>query len=185
MLRLFILSTILLSSMYSEDYVQLESIPIQEEGRIKPFDTFARNQLLRFYGKRSTGTDISPVEWLLGIATDKLDAIEIPIFNIRNSEVAYTLGLDWNSEHKYTISEVSSGIESELDIFKSIYSKEEENLSLVEKQLAEIYTNVAMYKSIESSLSCLLPIVLIDNQKIADAIKVKLGEKVSYFRFIV
>ena len=26
-------------------------IPIQEEGRIKPLDSFARNQLLKIYGK--------------------------------------------------------------------------------------------------------------------------------------
>ena len=28
-----------------------DSLPIQESGRIKPIDSYARNQLLRFYGK--------------------------------------------------------------------------------------------------------------------------------------
>ena len=27
-------------------------IPIQEQGRIKPLDSFARNQLLKLYGKK-------------------------------------------------------------------------------------------------------------------------------------
>ena len=184
MKKYMLLIILFLSSIYADDFSSLDVFPIQEEGRVKPLDTFAKNQLLRFYGKRSTGTELSPIDWLFGIATDNENSTEIPVFNIRNSEVAHTIGLAWDSNHKYTISEVSNGIESQLDIFKGIYSKDEENLSLVEKQLAEIYMNVAMYKSLESSLSCLLPTILIDNQKIADAIKVNLGDKVSYFRFI-
>ena len=184
MLKNILLASLILSSLFADNFESFKVMPIQEDGRIKPLDTFARNQLLRFYGKRSTGVEVSPIDWLFGIAMDDQDMSKIPIFNIRNSEVTHTIGLDWDSNHKYTISEVSNGIESQLDIFKHIYSKDEENLSLVEKQLAEIYMNVAMYKSLESSLSCLLPIITIDNQKIADAIKVNIGDKVSYFKFI-
>ena len=184
MFKNILLTILLLSSGFSNDFSSFKVMPIQEDGRIKPLDTFARNQLLRFYGKRSTGTDLSPIDWLFSIAMDSESSASIPVFNIRNSEVAHTIGLDWDSKHKYTISEVSNGIESQLDIFKTIYSKNEEDLSLVEKQLAEVYMNVAMYKSLESSLSCLLPNILIDNQKIADAIKVNIGDRVSYFKFI-
>jgi len=184
MFQNILLIILLLCPAFSIEFSSFKAIPIQEEGRIKPLDTFARNQLLRFYGKRSTGVNIEPIDWLLNIAINDESTTKIPIFNIRNSEVAHTIGLDWDSKHKYTILEVSNGIESQLDIFKSIYSKNEEDLSLVNKQLAEIYMNVAMYKSLESSLSCLLPNIIIDNQKIADAIKVNIGDKVSYFRFI-
>ena len=38
-------------------------IPIQVDGRIKPVDSYARNQLLNVYGKRSI--DISAVDWLI------------------------------------------------------------------------------------------------------------------------
>ena len=184
-MKRYLLSLILLLSfVYTADFSFFKEIPVQEEGRIKPLDTFARNQLLQFYGKRSTGTDVMPIDWLFGIAIDNQNSVDIPVFNIRNSEVAHTLGLQWDNNHKYTISEVASGIESQIDVFKAIYSKGEENLSVVEKQLSEIYMNVARYKGIQSSLSCLLPSITIDNQKIADAIKVNMGDKVSYFRFI-
>ena len=173
-----------LSFIYSNDFSMFENIPIQEEGRVKPLDTFARNQLLRFYGKRSTGSDMSAINWLFGVAMSDTSATNIPVFNIRNSEVAHTLGLTWDSHHKYTISEVSNGIEGQFDVFKAIYSKGDDNLSVVEKQLSEIYMNAAMYKSIESSLSCIIPNIIIDNKKIADAIKVNVGDKVSYLRFI-
>ena len=184
MKRYYIFLIFLLSFSYSSDFSLLKEIPIQEEGRIKPIDTFARNQLLRFYGKRSTGTQLLPVDWLFGIATNNKNSINLPVFNIRNPEVAHTLGLEWDSEHKYRIDEILFGVESQIDMFKAIYSKAEEDLTIVERQLTEIYINLATYKSLESSLSCLLPNITINNQKIADAIKVNMGEQVSYFKFI-
>ena len=181
---IFSLILLCLSLSYSSDFTSYREIPIQEEGRIKPIDTFARNQLLRFYGKRSTGTDFQPVDWLFGIAINDQRSIDIPVFNIRNPEVAHTLGLEWDSHHKYGINEVFSGTESKMDMFKGIFSKADEDLTIVEKQLREIWMNVAMYKSLELSLSCLLADITVNNEKIADAIKVDIGEKVSYFRFI-
>ena len=108
-MKRYLLSLILLLSfVYTADFSFFKEIPIQEEGRIKPLDTFARNQLLQFYGKRSTGTDVMPIDWLFGIAIDNQNSVDIPVFNIRNSEVAHTLGLQWDNNHKYTISEVAS-----------------------------------------------------------------------------
>ena len=40
--------------------------PIQDGGRIKPLDTFARNQLLALYGKRSVKHDgLSAIDWII------------------------------------------------------------------------------------------------------------------------
>ena len=63
-----LLTILLLSSGFSNGFSSFKVMPIQEDGRIKPLDTFARNQLLRFYGKRSTGTDLSPIDWLFSIS---------------------------------------------------------------------------------------------------------------------
>ena len=47
-------------------------IPIHENGRIKPLDTFVRNQLLTIYGKRSIKSITLPKE----IASEELSAID-------------------------------------------------------------------------------------------------------------
>ena len=39
-------------SLFSRDF-DYRDIPVQDGGRIKPLDSFARNQLLSIYGKRS------------------------------------------------------------------------------------------------------------------------------------
>ena len=74
------------SISYPSDFSSLREIPIQEEGRLKPLDTFARNQLLRYYGKRSTGSDLQPVEWLIGISINLEKSTNLPVFNLRNPE---------------------------------------------------------------------------------------------------
>ena len=48
----FFLLVFFCSILISEEF-KFENIPIQESGRIKPLDTYARNQLLRLYGKSS------------------------------------------------------------------------------------------------------------------------------------
>ena len=41
---------------------EVQNIPVQSEGRIKPLDTFARNMLLRFYGKREIKDQIKSLK---------------------------------------------------------------------------------------------------------------------------
>tara|TARA_Y100000768_G_scaffold330910_1_gene269908 strand:- start:494 stop:829 length:336 start_codon:yes stop_codon:yes gene_type:complete len=64
-------------------------IPLQDEGRIKPLDTFARNHLLAFYGKRSIKElDMGATDWIINLILDPENGRDQKIFNIRNPEVA-------------------------------------------------------------------------------------------------
>ena len=45
----------MVSVLFPRDF-DYRDIPIQENGRIKPLDTFARNHLLAMYSKRSLKT---------------------------------------------------------------------------------------------------------------------------------
>ena len=86
----------------------IEHIPIQDEGRIKPLDTFARNHLLAFYGKRSikeSGT--SAKDWMLNLILDPEKGRNEKIFNISNPEVVSSLMLDWTTDHKYSFNEIA------------------------------------------------------------------------------
>ena len=63
-LRLFISIFLLLPSLYGRDF-DVRDFPIQDGGRIKPLDTYARNQLLAFYGKRSVKHEkLSAIDWI-------------------------------------------------------------------------------------------------------------------------
>ena len=179
-ISLFIL---ILSASLASDF-EFKHIPVQEEGRIKPIDTFARNQMLRVYGKRSLKSEkIDAVDWLFDVAINE-KASTYKVFNVRNPEVVRSLGLEWSTEHKYTFEELSTAVQSNLELLNEIHSKPEETLTLVEKQLLELYFNVLRFKDLKSSFSCLLPYIHVHNETIANAVDIEPGTSTNYYRFI-
>jgi len=86
-------------------------IPIHENGRIKPLDTFVRNQLLLIYGKRSikpkalpeelNSKGLSAIDWFFDIALNPDEGDKYRVFNISNPEVVASLGLYWDPSHLF------------------------------------------------------------------------------------
>ena len=71
--------------------------PVMYEGRVKPFDTLARNTL-KAISDRQTWTDDeghehSAVEWLLDVMTDSDVAMNAPVFHIVDPDLRDTLGI--------------------------------------------------------------------------------------------
>ena len=87
---IFLFSCFLIAADYS-----FETLPIQESGRIKPLDSYARNQLLRFYGKTSLKIEDESKQnardWFKNILINTEEEILRPIFNIRNPDVTTSL----------------------------------------------------------------------------------------------
>ena len=132
MINYYIIAFFFLTTcLFPYNEVDIESIPIQESGRIKPLDTFARNNLLSFYGKRNLAhEDISAIEWLFTLFADPDSAFNKDVFNIDNPEIVYTLNLEWkNNYHKYSYREVLEGIKDQQEYFSSLALKPEEQLT--------------------------------------------------------
>ena len=110
-------------------------IPIQENGRIKPLDSFVRNQLLLIYGKRSIKSKSLPIknaseellaiDWFFDIVLYPQEGNKYRVFNIKNPEVVGSLGLHWDPHHLYNSIDVLSGlnnlIRSSVEYFGSIF----------------------------------------------------------------
>ena len=169
-------------------------IPIHENGRIKPLDTFVRNQLLAIYGKRSiksralpkeiTSTELSAIDWFFDIVLNPEEGDKYSIFNIKNPEVVGSLGLHWDPHHLYNSSEVLSGLKNQLDYIVNIQGKPENELTQFDKQILQVYSNVIRYQELSYSLSCLLPIIQIQDNTIAQILSVNPGDKLSYYQLM-
>ena len=92
-------------------------IPIQEEGRIKPLDSFARNQLLKFNGKTSLTIyqnnqtlKVDAIDWLMPILIQDSQSLDIPIFKIENPDVVNALKLEWREKSTYSYNEINDGL---------------------------------------------------------------------------
>ena len=177
-----IASTIMLYSSLSADSFFVSDIPIQEGGRIKPLDSFARNQSLAFYGKRKIKHEnLSAIDWLLNLFTHPEKGLDQKVFNLRNPEVVNALGLAWtNNFHKYSYNELFPGIEKQLPLIREIFEKKEVDRDVFESQLVEIYQNVMKFREIVSSLSCLLPLFSVYDSDLASSLHVEPGQLISY-----
>ena len=91
-----------ISLIYSD--TNFSHIPIQESGRIKPLDTFARNQLLLFSGKEYLKSnaddekDLSAIDWLISLLSNPSEELHRQVFYIsewnNSPDVEIGLGLD-------------------------------------------------------------------------------------------
>lgn len=170
-----------ISGLYAKDFSE-KNIPIQEGGRIKPLDTYARNQTLAFYGKRKINhEDLSAIDWILDLVIFPEKGLEQKIFNIRNPDIVNALGLEWtNNFHKYSYSEIFPGVQDQLPLIRNIFEKKNADRDLFENQLIEIYQNVMKYREIASSLSCLLPMFTVYDPGTAKKLHLQPGQFTSY-----
>ena len=188
---LFILSTCAI--LFSSDFVYRD-IPIHENGRVKPLDTFARNQLLLIYGKRSikqnalpeesNSKGLSAIDWFFDIALNPYEGNKYRVFNISNPEVVGSLGLDWDPKHLYNQIEVLTGLKNQIQYITTIQEKPEAELTHFDTQMLKVYSNVIQYQALSYSLSCLLPLIQIHNETIAQSLSVNPGDKLSYYQLM-
>ena len=128
---------------------EIGDIPLQDEGRIKPLDTFARNHLLAFYGKRSIKElDMGATDWIINLILNPENGRDQKIFNIRNPEVASSLFLDWTNEHKYSFNQITPGLSEQSSMLEMIDQKDASDRTVYEKQLYEISRNLLRFEEI-------------------------------------
>ena len=169
-------------------------IPIHENGRIKPLDTFVRNQLLIIYGKRSikpkalpeelNSKGLSAIDWFFDIAINPDEGDKYRVFNISNPEVVASLGLYWDPSHLYNRKEILSGLKNQIDYITTIQGKPETELTQFDIHMLKVYSNVIQYQTLSYSLSCLLPLIQINHKTIAQSLSVNSGDKLSYYQLM-
>ena len=164
-LNFLLLSNIIVSQILA---FEVENIPVQSEGRIKPFDSFARNQLLRFYGKREVKEhQLKATDWLLDLILDPQGGRDLKIFNIRNPEVVSSLFLDWTNEHKYSYNEIIPGLKNQIDLITAIDGKDDSDKSPFEKQLIELSHNAIVFEELSYMKNIkLIPPALLDENAV-------------------
>lgn len=143
-------------SSYLDDF-QFSQIPILHSGRVKPLSTFSREWLLVLYEK-SRLPDLSAEQWLMEVLFDPQGSSERPLFKIRNPEVVDLLSIKKRDKNVYSFSELSKALDSVLDQLEQIKNKKEEERSLTENQLFDLYIKVLSYFQLKQSLALILPL---------------------------
>ena len=118
-------------SNFSSD-INFSYAPVQESGRIKSIDSFAKNQLLRFYGKREikldNGNIQSAADWLISISDSNIPIDNQELFYITNPELVKNFDVDKIKDtRRYSYNDLKRGyqyLSSEVRLYSFLNSEQ-------------------------------------------------------------
>ena len=160
------------------DFSPLGALVIQDNGRMKPLDTFARITLMSI-AQRSTLRKEPAINWLGQLMMDPQTAYSDKQFKVLNPAVIDSLGVERAADHHYSYRDLAKGFEHKRKEMEELFHKDRDVLSLVEKQRMDLYATLSMYLSISRSLSAFWPDMEVADQELATALGVTIGDSVS------
>ena len=93
------------------DFGRFGEIPVLVGGRVKPFDTVARNSLLIIHGKQElrleSGKRLSAMQWLTDVLFNAPVADRYPVFVVQNADVLGLFGWQQSDRKYFSFSEFS------------------------------------------------------------------------------
>ena len=132
----------------------LRYIAIQEGGRQKPLDTFARETARRVVGAKPFGfesvSSLEPTEWVLSMLATPDRWREAPIVKVTHAGLREAAGLPQDKDH-YTFNELVNN-EGFLGAVKDVHAKlrQDQKIDPVERELADLYDTLSVMSGIMS-----------------------------------
>ncbi|MDE1920012.1 MAG: cytochrome c biogenesis protein CcsA [Candidatus Omnitrophica bacterium] len=125
-------------------FENFKSIPVLQEGRIKPLDTFARDLLLQFSGKDYYGNS-SAARWLAKLLFTPLNAVHDKVFLINDPEIAVALDIKPERSRLYSFAELKDAFPKLEQLKEAAGNIDERQRSLVENEIIRVANNAELY----------------------------------------
>ena len=161
------------------DYSAFAQVPIQNDGRVKPLDTFARTNLLLVYGKRSL-PELSAMGWLTELLFTPQLAYQRKVFNLPNPDLVSLLGLERRQGNKYSFAELFESLRAQNDNITKLAQKEKGERTPAQNQLLELQGKAGRYFEISRSLIMLTPTFGVRSEKTAAELNLHTGQSYNY-----
>jgi len=134
----------------------LAALPIQVDGRIKSFETFARHTLLQFSG-RSTVQGLEATRWMAAVVLEPSQVADLPVFLVENPDVRDALGLQGKERDRYSWTQFRAcGATLEAQAERAAM-KNAQDRSAVERELLRLSDGWIRYEGLQGALSFLRP----------------------------
>ena len=159
---LFLLKPAVPSSSALFEYNHISEMPIMHEGRVKPFDSYAKIVLKSINGQ-ATFDGLSATQWLMQLMLNPRENYNQAVFHINNNELKQTLNLNQInhlSRRYFSFTELLPGIKQNINLISSLESKaknKDMKLGTDEQLLLQLYHNSLLYFDLSRSLSLFFP----------------------------
>ena len=139
------------------DLAVLRTIAVQDGGRLKPLDTFARETARRISGaKPFTGGEsvagLDPAEWILSMVATPARWKEERMFRVAHAELRGALGLEAGRD-RYSFSELAAHspfLDAAARVHDKLRSEADASLLPIEQETAALYDSLSIVAGIFS-----------------------------------
>ncbi|MCB1783548.1 MAG: cytochrome c biogenesis protein ResB [Alphaproteobacteria bacterium] len=163
------------------DYAAFSRMPVLDQGRVKPLDTFARSYLETFNGRDSLQGMDAPA-WLAEMMFNPGEGYNRPVFNIANPAVVDAMELERRPGHRYSYREVATSFAVHYKDWQDLLGAPESELTLAQRQLSELFDKIRLYADISRTLSLTFPDFTVPEGPLAKAFGVEPGTVMSYMQ---
>jgi len=131
-----------------------KKLPIQSEGRVKPWNTHARILLIRFSGRTyirlSDGTKISPIQWFLNTLFFPQVSKEYPVFIIQDNAVLEFFGLKTHEKKRdrYSYNELYPAREKIISQAETLKNIPPQKRTHIQDQILNLAENLQDFEEI-------------------------------------
>lgn len=135
---------------------EIEQLIILDAGRLKPFDTYARNKLLQFSGRTKIkyyDKKLSASKWLSLSIFEPEKVENIKVFLINNPQIAQSLNIKEEEKRRYSFSSLRDKVDLLNDFASKAFEKEDKNKDLIDKEFIRTFTNFHNYSQLINSFS--------------------------------
>ncbi|MBW8888568.1 MAG: cytochrome c biogenesis protein CcsA [Fibrobacteres bacterium] len=133
-----------------------KALPIMDGGRVKPLDTYARATLLQLSSKSSYHGKPA-IAWLAKLMFDPRGAVDDKVFRINNPEVAYSLGIEPQSDSRYAFAQLGPAIDKLFELAEAASRVDEKQRTPVESELLRVANNMNLYVADMNAFSFCFP----------------------------
>jgi ABC-type transport system involved in cytochrome c biogenesis permease subunit len=127
-----------------ESLKAFRNLPILDQGRIKPLDTYAAHILLQFSGRRTLNKK-NAVYWLADLIFAPASTQKDKIFLINNPDIPEALGIDVQEKRRYSFAQLNPSLNKLLELAQSADQIEEKERDVVEQEILRVYRNIELY----------------------------------------
>jgi ABC-type transport system involved in cytochrome c biogenesis permease subunit len=135
-----------------KDFSNFEKIPVLDNGRLKPVDTFARNLLTQFSGRDHYEEQEASV-WLASFFFNPDSILNDKIFLINNPDVVQALGISPRQDRCYTPSQLEKSYPLLVKLQQAAEKIPEKERSLAENEIIRVFDNINIYENLSRSFT--------------------------------
>lgn len=128
-------------------------LPILDEGRIKPIESFARSKK-----KELAGSERAAVQWLVALLFDPARGENMRVLKITNPELLTLLELEKHNSKLYSYREVFTALDRKQKLVMNIVGSPDDLWTPAQRELIKLQQRTITLQSLLSSLSALLPL---------------------------